>query len=174
MVLEAPSELKNGHKNMQLNKEDAHPVDDISLRTSLLLINLRQRQVQVETTVTTSSVLGRTQDGDSAGHGYVDHAAALLHTDTPESLVHHQTCQYLTAASLHCPRSHNVVLGLSLAVDTLTHAPVLLRQHSRHAVLRAECLGVNILVVHEPLDINVNAAGLDDVGEDGVAVEDDL
>ena len=51
---------------------------------------------------------------------------------------------------------------------------MLLRQHSGHAVLGVECLRVNVLPVHEPLDVDVDAAGDDDVGEDGVTVEDDL
>ena len=41
-------------------------------------------------------------------------------------------------------------------------------------VFGIECLRVDILVVNKPLDVNVDAAGDDDVGEDGVTVEDDL
>ena len=51
---------------------------------------------------------------------------------------------------------------------------MLLRQHSGHALLGVEGLRVNVLPVHEPLDVDVDAAGDDDVGEDGVTVEDDL
>ena len=41
-------------------------------------------------------------------------------------------------------------------------------------VFGIECLRVNILVVDKPLDVNVDAAGDDHVGEDGVTVEDNL
>ena len=47
-------------------------------------------------------------------------------------------------------------------------------QNPSDPVFGIERLRVDILVVHKPLDVNVDAAGDDDVGEDGVAVEDDL
>ena len=51
---------------------------------------------------------------------------------------------------------------------------MLLSKNSRNSIFGIECLWVDILVINIPLYININAAGLYHVGEDGVTVEDDL
>ena len=56
----------------------------------------------------------------------------------------------------------------------LTHTPMLFLKNPSNPVLGIECLRVDILVVNKPLDVNVDAAGDDHVGEDGVAVEDNF
>ncbi len=56
----------------------------------------------------------------------------------------------------------------------LTHTPMLFLKHPSDPVFGIECLRVDILVVNKPLDVNVDAAGDNHVGEDGVTVEDDL
>ena len=56
----------------------------------------------------------------------------------------------------------------------MTHAPMLFLKNPSDPVFGIECLGVDILVVNKPLDVNVDAAGDYHVREDGVAVEDDL
>ena len=51
---------------------------------------------------------------------------------------------------------------------------MLLSENSRNSIFGIECLRVDILVVNIPLDIDINAAGLYHVGQDGVTVKDYL
>ena len=59
-------------------------------------------------------------------------------------------------------------------VYRLSHLPIFLLKNTRNSVFGIECFRVDVLPIDEPLDVNVDAAGDDDVGQDGVAVEDDL
>ena len=90
------------------------------------------------------------------------------------ALVDDQARGNLIAASLHCPCSDNVVFSLSFTVNALTHLPVLLCQYTGNTIFGIERFRVDILAVDKPFDIYVNAAGLDDIGQDGVAMEEDL
>ena len=51
---------------------------------------------------------------------------------------------------------------------------MLLFKNAGDPVFGIECLRVDILVVNKPLDVDIDTARDNDVGEDGVAVEDDL
>ena len=59
-------------------------------------------------------------------------------------------------------------------VYRLSHLPIFLLKNTRNSVFGIESFRVDVLSVDEPLDVNVDAAGDDDVREDGVAVEDDF
>ena len=57
-----------------------HPVENVSLWTPRLLLDLIETEVQAEAAVAPDPVLGWTEDGDGAGEGEAGRRSSLLHS----------------------------------------------------------------------------------------------
>ena len=94
-----------------------YPVQNIARRTSLLRVDLIERQLEGDTTVRPDSVLRGTEDGDGGGEGDGGGGPALLHSQGSRPSLHQQPGKLRLAPSLLSAGSHNVVFSLGLALD---------------------------------------------------------
>lgn len=94
-----------------------YPVQNIARRTSLLRVDLVERQLEADATLRPASVLRGAEDGDGGGERDGGGGPPLLHSQGPGPGVHQQPGKLRLAPPLLGAGPHDVVFGLGLALD---------------------------------------------------------
>ena len=95
----------------------SHPVQNVAPCTSLGVANICEGELEAEAAVSPGPVLGGTEDRHGAPHAHQGGGAALGHRHSSTACQHLQPGEVRVTPPLLSASSHDVVLGLRLAVD---------------------------------------------------------